>query len=70
MIDQLFDEQQAPPVIPSAARNPNGATMKQYFVCILASNSGTLYTGMMNNLQRRVYEHKKRWLKGSPVSMM
>jgi putative endonuclease len=38
--------------------------MKQYFVYILTSNSGTLYTGMTNNLQRRVYQHKHKLLEG------
>ena len=32
--------------------------MKQYFVYILTSNSGTLYTGMTNNLHRRIAQHK------------
>lgn len=31
---------------------------RHYFVCILASNSGVLYTGITNDLQRRVYEHR------------
>jgi len=38
--------------------------MKQYFVYILTSNSGTLYTGITNNLQRRVYEHKNKLAEG------
>jgi putative endonuclease len=38
--------------------------MKRYFVYILTSNSGTLYTGMTNNLQRRVYQHKHKLLEG------
>jgi putative endonuclease len=38
--------------------------MKQYFVYIMTSNSGTLYTGMTNNLQRRVYEHKNKLAEG------
>ena len=38
--------------------------MKQYFVYIMTSNSGTLYTGMTNNLQRRVYEHKSKLAEG------
>ena len=37
---------------------------KQYFVYILTSRSGTLYTGMTNNLQRRVYQHKNKLIEG------
>ena len=32
--------------------------MKTYCVYILASESGTLYTGITSNLKRRVFEHK------------
>jgi putative endonuclease len=37
---------------------------KTYFVYILASVSGVLYTGVTNNLQRRVAEHRKKLLPG------
>ncbi len=32
--------------------------MKEYFVYILTNSSGTLYTGVTNNLERRLAEHK------------
>jgi len=32
--------------------------MKKYYVYILSSISGTLYTGMTNDLERRIWEHK------------
>ena len=32
--------------------------MKTYYVYILASESGTLYTGITSNLKRRIFEHK------------
>lgn len=38
--------------------------MKQYFVYILTNHSGNLYTGVTNNLERRIWEHKNRFFKG------
>ena len=38
--------------------------MKNYYVYIMTSPSGTLYTGMTSNLVRRVYEHKQRLVDG------
>ena len=42
----------------------SGVVMKEYYIYIISSDSGTLYVGVTNNLNRRVYEHKQLRIDG------
>ena len=39
-------------------------TLSQYYVYIMSSYKGTLYTGVTNDLERRVYEHRHKLVPG------
>ena len=38
--------------------------MKMYYIYIVSSLSGTLYTGVTNNLEHRIYQHKLKRING------
>ena len=38
--------------------------MNEYYVYIMTNKSGTLYTGVPNNIQRRVFEHRNKLVEG------
>jgi putative endonuclease len=38
--------------------------MNTYYIYIMTSTKGTLYTGVTNELQNRVYQHKQKLIDG------
>ena len=41
-----------------------GQNMKKFYVYIMTNKSKTLYTGVTNNIYRRVHDHKKKEIAG------
>jgi len=39
-------------------------TNKQYYVYIMTNKSGTLYTGLTENLKKRIDQHKNKLIEG------
>jgi putative endonuclease len=43
---------------------PPGSLVKKYYIYIMTSMSGTLYTGITSDLEKRVYQHKQKLADG------
>jgi len=48
----------------SEAKGLEGRTMSTYYVYIMTNRSKTLYTGVTNYLERRVFQHKHHLVEG------
>jgi len=40
------------------------STDRQYYVYVMTNKSGTLYTGVTNNIKERVHQHKNKLIEG------
>ncbi|MHA7055932.1 GIY-YIG nuclease family protein [Aquimarina sp. M1] len=50
-------------------RRPQSITHNSVYILSNKTN-GTLYIGMTNNLEKRVFEHKNKLIEGSPKNMV
>ncbi len=49
---------------PSRRRVEKSIKVREFYIYIMASQSGTLYIGVTNNVKQRVYQHKEHLVGG------